>query len=111
MTRTILQDTVSEKLVQQAVGRLVKGRTVIVIAHRLSTVQVCRVIMIQVCRVDSAAVVQWASGLGRIQHFRIMLTVLNYLLMAYFNPSHCQSECRPDRGHVPRSDRRGGDTR
>ena len=33
-------DTVSEKLVQQAVGRLVKGRTVIVIAHRLSTVQV-----------------------------------------------------------------------
>ena len=33
-------DTVSEKLVQQAVGRLVQGRTVIVIAHRLSTVQV-----------------------------------------------------------------------
>ncbi|GAX74240.1 hypothetical protein CEUSTIGMA_g1689.t1 [Chlamydomonas eustigma] len=32
-------DTVSEKLVQQAVGRLLQGRTVIVIAHRLSTVQ------------------------------------------------------------------------
>ena len=33
-------DTVSERLVQEAVGRLVKGRTVVVIAHRLSTVQV-----------------------------------------------------------------------
>ena len=32
-------DTVSEKLVQQAVARLVTGRTVVVIAHRLSTVQ------------------------------------------------------------------------
>lgn len=33
-------DLVSEKLVQQAVSRLVKGRTVLIIAHRLSTVQV-----------------------------------------------------------------------
>jgi ATP-binding cassette subfamily B (MDR/TAP) protein 10 len=33
-------DAVSEKLVQQAVQRLVAGRTVVVIAHRLSTVQV-----------------------------------------------------------------------
>ncbi|MEW5307776.1 MAG: hypothetical protein WDW36_010152 [Sanguina aurantia] len=32
-------DLVSEKLVQQAVSRLVKGRTVLIIAHRLSTVQ------------------------------------------------------------------------
>ena len=32
-------DTVSEKLVQQAVARLVTGRTVLCIAHRLSTVQ------------------------------------------------------------------------
>lgn len=32
-------DSVSEQLVQQAVQRLVTGRTVIVIAHRLSTVQ------------------------------------------------------------------------
>lgn len=32
-------DMVSERLVQQAVGRLMKGRTVLVIAHRLSTVQ------------------------------------------------------------------------
>jgi ABC-type multidrug transport system fused ATPase/permease subunit len=30
---------VSETLVQQAVQRLVEGRTVLVIAHRLSTVQ------------------------------------------------------------------------
>ncbi len=35
-----LQDTVSEAAVQQAVQRLVRGRTVLVIAHRLSTVQV-----------------------------------------------------------------------
>ena len=33
-------DAVSEKLVQSAVERLVEGRTVLVIAHRLSTVQV-----------------------------------------------------------------------
>jgi ABC-type multidrug transport system fused ATPase/permease subunit len=32
-------DAVSEKLVQQAIQRLVRGRTVLVIAHRLSTVQ------------------------------------------------------------------------
>lgn len=32
-------DAVSEKLVQQAIQRLVSGRTVLVIAHRLSTVQ------------------------------------------------------------------------
>lgn len=32
-------DGVSEKLVQQALKRLVRGRTVLVIAHRLSTVQ------------------------------------------------------------------------
>lgn len=32
-------DVVSEKLVQEAVQRLVAGRTVLVIAHRLSTVQ------------------------------------------------------------------------
>ncbi len=33
-------DALSEKLVQQAIEKLVKGRTVVVIAHRLSTVQV-----------------------------------------------------------------------
>jgi ABC-type multidrug transport system fused ATPase/permease subunit len=32
-------DAVSEKLVQQAIERLLKGKTVMVIAHRLSTVQ------------------------------------------------------------------------
>lgn len=36
---TTLLTQVSEKLVQQAVQRLVAGRTVLVIAHRLSTVQ------------------------------------------------------------------------
>lgn len=34
-------DAESEKQVQQAIEELVKGRTVLVIAHRLSTVQVC----------------------------------------------------------------------
>lgn len=33
-------DAISEKLVQQAIEKLVDGRTVLVIAHRLSTVQV-----------------------------------------------------------------------
>lgn len=32
-------DTVSERLVQDALNRLMKGRTTLVIAHRLSTVQ------------------------------------------------------------------------
>lgn len=32
-------DTTSERLVQAALERLTKGRTVLVIAHRLSTVQ------------------------------------------------------------------------
>ena len=33
-------DAMSERLVQSAVERLVEGRTVLIIAHRLSTVQV-----------------------------------------------------------------------
>ena len=36
-------DTRSERLVQQAIENLVAGRTVLVIAHRLSTVQVSAV--------------------------------------------------------------------
>jgi len=32
-------DAVSERLVQNALNRLMKGRTTLVIAHRLSTVQ------------------------------------------------------------------------
>ena len=34
-------DTESEKLVQEALDRLMKGRTAFVIAHRLSTVSKC----------------------------------------------------------------------
>ncbi len=41
-------DTKSEKLVQQAIDKLVEGRTSIVIAHRLSTVmKACRVLYIE----------------------------------------------------------------
>ena len=36
-------DVKSERLVQQAIETLVAGRTVLVVAHRLSTVQVCTV--------------------------------------------------------------------
>lgn len=32
-------DTTSERLVQNALNRLMKGRTTLIIAHRLSTVQ------------------------------------------------------------------------
>jgi len=40
MQATSALDALSEKLVQQAIEKLVDGRTVLVIAHRLSTVQV-----------------------------------------------------------------------
>jgi ATP-binding cassette subfamily B (MDR/TAP) protein 8 len=36
---TSVLDTVSERLVQDALNRLMNGRTTLVIAHRLSTVQ------------------------------------------------------------------------
>ena len=40
-------DALSEKLVQQAIEKLVDGRTVLVIAHRLSTVQVLPLLLAQ----------------------------------------------------------------
>lgn len=39
MQATSALDTVSERLVQDALNHLMKGRTTLVIAHRLSTVQ------------------------------------------------------------------------
>jgi ATP-binding cassette subfamily B (MDR/TAP) protein 8 len=39
-------DRVSERLVQQAIRRLVRGRTVLVIAHRLSTVQEANAVVV-----------------------------------------------------------------
>ena len=39
-------DTASERLVQEAVGRLMGGRTVLVIAHRLSTVRRADLILV-----------------------------------------------------------------
>lgn len=39
-------DTTSERLVQAALERLTKGRTVLVIAHRLSTVQAANQIVV-----------------------------------------------------------------
>eukprot|EP00208_Stichococcus_sp_RCC1054_P006203 CAMPEP_0206138586 /NCGR_PEP_ID=MMETSP1473-20131121/3425_1 /ASSEMBLY_ACC=CAM_ASM_001109 /TAXON_ID=1461547 /ORGANISM="Stichococcus sp, Strain RCC1054" /LENGTH=706 /DNA_ID=CAMNT_0053532061 /DNA_START=385 /DNA_END=2508 /DNA_ORIENTATION=+ len=47
-------DAVSERLVQSAVDRLVTGRTVLIIAHRLSTVQAAD----QICVLDSGRVVE-----------------------------------------------------
>jgi ABC-type multidrug transport system fused ATPase/permease subunit len=57
-------DTVSEALIQKAVGEILKGRTALVIAHRLSTVQNADVI----CVVDNGQIIEkgtHAELLGR----------------------------------------------
>ena len=50
-------DTESERLVQEAMGRLLAGRTVFVIAHRLSTIQRADLILV----VDGGRIVQQGS--------------------------------------------------
>ena len=50
-------DTESERLVQEAMGRLLAGRTVFVIAHRLSTIQRADLIVV----VDGGRIVQRGS--------------------------------------------------
>ena len=50
-------DTESERLVQEAMGRLLAGRTVFVIAHRLSTIQRADLIVV----VDGGRIVQQGS--------------------------------------------------
>ncbi|MDE2653021.1 MAG: ABC transporter ATP-binding protein [Gemmatimonadota bacterium] len=50
-------DTESERLVQEAMGRLLAGRTVFVIAHRLSTIQRADLIVV----VDEGRIVQRGS--------------------------------------------------
>ena len=47
-------DTESERLVQQALARFTRGRTTLVIAHRLSTVQSAGLI----CVMDAGAIVE-----------------------------------------------------
>jgi ATP-binding cassette subfamily B protein len=39
---TAAMDTQTERLIQQALNRLIKGRTTITIAHRLSTLKNCQ---------------------------------------------------------------------
>lgn len=43
------QDADSEAVVQDALDRTMQGRTVLVIAHRLSTVQVCGIVVANLC--------------------------------------------------------------
>ena len=58
-------DVKSERLVQQAIETLVAGRTVLVVAHRLSTVQVCQIAFeAPCCRLHPADVHVQAVKLG-----------------------------------------------
>lgn len=56
-------DTESERLVQEAMGRLLAGRTVFVIAHRLSTIQRADLILV----VDGGRIVQRGSHRSLMQ--------------------------------------------
>jgi ATP-binding cassette subfamily B multidrug efflux pump len=47
-------DTVTELLIQQALGRLLSGRTAIVIAHRLSTVRDAD----QICVIQAGEIIE-----------------------------------------------------
>jgi energy-coupling factor transporter ATP-binding protein EcfA2 len=57
---------VSEKLVQQAIQRLVSGRTVLVIAHRLSTVQAADQIVVMANGAPAGGGASWARRLGAV---------------------------------------------
>lgn len=73
-------DMVSERLVQQAVGRLMKGRTVLVIAHRLSTVQSADQIVVM--RNGGIAEVGTHEELSEKEgsHYRELMSVTNLSL-------------------------------
>ncbi|RUS21818.1 hypothetical protein BC937DRAFT_91378 [Endogone sp. FLAS-F59071] len=61
ITTNIILDTQSEELVQEALDKLMEGRTVIVIAHRLSTIQAADTIIVM-GRVAGNIIEQVVSG-------------------------------------------------
>jgi ATP-binding cassette subfamily B protein len=63
-------DPESEQLVKEALGRLMKGRTTLVVAHRLSTVRQadCIVVMERGCIVEQGSHDQLLAAQGRYAH-------------------------------------------
>jgi ATP-binding cassette subfamily B protein len=58
-------DAESEKLVQAALGRLMAGRTTLVIAHRLATVQSCdRILVLDRGRIVEQGTHETLAGRG-----------------------------------------------